>query len=158
MKRKGNIKLSRVLKKDGAFLLEAMIGTAILSIVLVFFATVSMSAYMLMQKAYHETQIAEEVFLKVESRRYAELLSEQSSLPIAGGNELVLGLRSDSETGVIDDEYIEYIAADGTVGTLNSMQITDFSKELFSSDLYTFRYHISNDDYQAVFYILKGEK
>lgn len=155
IKTKINVRLSKVLRRDGSFLLEAMIGTAILSIVLVFFATVSVSAFLLMQRAYRETQIAEEVFLKVESRRYSELSSEMSGTKIAsggvGGVSFVFGDLDDSDS-------VTYVSAGGEEGTLDSSDISLFSKGVFAKDLYAFRYQGTREDYSAVFYILKGEK
>jgi hypothetical protein len=155
--KKSGFKLPRLLKKDGAFLLEAMIGTAIFSIVMVFFATVSISAFMLMQRAYWETEVTEAAFQKVESRRYSELTTDKSTLPITGGSQFIMGELDESESS--DHDYVKYVAADGAEGGLDSLEIASSnSKPLFSNDLYAFLYKETRGEYSAVFFILKGEK
>ena len=146
------LKFMKILQKDGAFLLEAMIGTAILSIVLVFFATVSVSAFLLMQRAYHETNISEEVFLNVESRNYSELTTDMGN-KVAAADKVSFVL-----TEISDSDYVTFIAADGTPGALDVMEINQVSKAMFLKDLYAFRYQDSHEEYTATFYILKGEK
>lgn len=159
------LRLSRVLKKDGAFLLEAMIGTAILAIVMVFFATVSVSAFLLMQRAYSETQITEDVFVRIESRKYtdtdpAESLNlSRSSTPISGGSEFVMGSMGMKDSKEV---YVSYVTGDGTesgiLEEINLTPATSTAKALFRADLYTLRYQKTKEGYTATFYILKGEK
>jgi len=156
--------LRRLIKKDGAFLLEAMIGTAILSIVLVFFATVSVAAFLLMQRAYFETQIAEDVFTRVEGRNFtdsdpAESLQLTKSAAVAGGDVFVRGALENNGT---KDIYVKYVIADGTVtGELDELELSAVSpsaKQIFKENFYVVRYRKSKENYSAVFYILKGEK
>jgi len=160
-----NLIVTRVRNKKGAFLLEAMIGTAILSIVLVFFATVSVSAFMLMNRAYHETQITEDVFLRVESRKYtdpdpAESLNLSKSLtPVSGGDSFAMG-----SLGIAGSEevYVSYVASDGSVvGTLEESDLsveTLSARTLFAEEIYAIRYEKEKDGYAVALYILKGEK
>lgn len=165
LKKAKDLIISRVLNKKGAFLLEAMIGTAILSIVLVFFATVSVSAFMMMHRAYKETQITEDVFLRVESRKYtdpdpAETLHLSRSLtPVSGGDQFVMG-----SLGIAGSEevYVSYVASDGSVeGALEESDLslaTLSAKALFVEEIYAIRYEKEKEGYAVALYILKGEK
>ena len=149
-------KLSRILRKDGSFLLEAMLGTGILSIVLVFFASISVSAFLLMQKAYFETQVSEDTFVKVEGRRYSELATDKSSTRIASSGAGGVSF----EMAALDDtaSYVTYVAADGSNGSLDSSKVYHFSSNVFGKDLFAFRYQGTQGNYTSTFYILKGDK
>lgn len=149
----------RLLECRGIFLMEAMIGTAILSIVMVFFATVCISAFMLMQRAYRETEISEEVFMKVESHRYSELsMVEKSGTPIA--QQIVLNMKEmgDSPSGSMSSIYIKYKAADNTEGFLTSMDMSALPDFRIQEKIYAYRYQGGRGDEQISFYLLKGEK
>lgn len=139
--------------------MEAMLGTAILSIVMVFFASVSVTAFLLMQKAYFETQIAEEVFSKIESREYSDAVisvRSKSDSAVTGGVFSLVEL--DHGGSGMDHDYIRYVRVDGTEAYLDVGEVTASNLDLLLTDLYTFRYGGAHGNYSAVFYFLKGEK
>ena len=152
-------KVFGLLKKDGSFLMEAMIGTAILSIVMVFFATVCISAFMLMQRAYQESKISEEVFMKVESHRYSELEQPVEKKKSASG--IMLKMKNMENPGSVSDVYVTYKTADGTDGFLTSVDMVDIDitqATEIQGEIYTYKYQGGKGDSLATFYLLKGAK